>query len=142
MPSVFPGETFKVPVTLASETRLSCICLDDELEDATIDSLSLDKQNVFVCLDTALDYSQKVSLAMQCLLKVIQSAHREQGRLVLWHHQGIIRPTTARRTTDVLWNNIEAEDPLAPCYLCRECVGIRSGILADVAEPSRLLHSA
>ena len=47
------------------------ICLDDDLQDATIDALPLDKDVAFVCLDTALDDSQKVNLSMQCLLKVI-----------------------------------------------------------------------
>jgi adenine-specific DNA-methyltransferase len=47
------------------------ICLDEELVDATIDALALDKDTTLVCLDTALDDSQKVNLAMQCLLKVI-----------------------------------------------------------------------
>jgi hypothetical protein len=47
------------------------ICLDDDLENATLDALPLDKQTTFVCLDTALDDSQKVNLAMHCLLKVI-----------------------------------------------------------------------
>jgi adenine-specific DNA-methyltransferase len=47
------------------------ICLDDDVQDATIDALPLDKETTFVCLDTALDDSQKVNLSMQCLLKVI-----------------------------------------------------------------------
>jgi adenine-specific DNA-methyltransferase len=47
------------------------VCLDDELQDETIDALPLDKETTFVCLDTALDDSQKVNLAMGCLLKVI-----------------------------------------------------------------------
>jgi adenine-specific DNA-methyltransferase len=47
------------------------ICLDDDVQDATIDTLPLDKEITFVCLDTALDDSQKVNLSMQCLLKVI-----------------------------------------------------------------------
>jgi adenine-specific DNA-methyltransferase len=47
------------------------VCLDDELQDATIGALPLDKETTFVCLDTALDDSRKVNLAMQCLLKVI-----------------------------------------------------------------------
>jgi hypothetical protein len=47
------------------------ICLDDELQDETIDALPLDKETTFVCPDTALDDSQKVNLAMGCLLKVI-----------------------------------------------------------------------
>jgi hypothetical protein len=58
-----------VPVT--SQPRHFFICLDDELDDATIDALPLDKETTFVCLDTALDDSQKVNLAMGCLLKVI-----------------------------------------------------------------------
>jgi hypothetical protein len=33
--------------------------------------LELTREAVSVCLDTALDDSQKVNLAMQCLLKVI-----------------------------------------------------------------------
>ena len=47
------------------------ICLDDDVQDATLDALPLDKATTFVCLDTALDDSQKVNLSMQCLLKVI-----------------------------------------------------------------------
>jgi hypothetical protein len=47
------------------------ICLDVELQDATIDSPPLDKETTFVCLNTALDDSQEVNLAVQCLLKVI-----------------------------------------------------------------------
>ena len=47
------------------------ICLDDDVQDATLDALPLDKETTFVCLDTALDDSQKVNLSMACLLKVI-----------------------------------------------------------------------
>lgn len=47
------------------------ICLDDDLQDATIDALPLDKETTFVWLDTALDDSQKVNSSMQCLLKVV-----------------------------------------------------------------------
>jgi adenine-specific DNA-methyltransferase len=47
------------------------VCLDDDLADETINALPLDKETTFVCLDTALDDSQKVNLAMGCLLKVI-----------------------------------------------------------------------
>jgi adenine-specific DNA-methyltransferase len=47
------------------------ICIDDDVQDATIDALPLGKETTFVCLDTALDDSQKVNLSMQCLLKVI-----------------------------------------------------------------------
>ena len=39
--------------------------------EATLDALHLNKDTVFISLDTALDDSQKVNLAMQCLLKVI-----------------------------------------------------------------------
>jgi hypothetical protein len=54
-----------------SEPSRFYVCLDDELQDATIGALPLDKETTFVCLDTALDDSRKVNLAMQCLLKVI-----------------------------------------------------------------------
>lgn len=54
-----------------SEPAQFYICLDDQLRDKTIDALSLDRETAFVCLDTALDDSQKVNLAMTCLLKVI-----------------------------------------------------------------------
>ena len=47
------------------------ICLDDEIHQAALDALPLDKETTFICLDTALDDAQKVNLAMQCLLKVI-----------------------------------------------------------------------
>jgi len=60
------SETFRV-----SPPPTFYICLDDELETATLDALPLDKETTFVCLDTALDDSRKVNLAMGCLLKVI-----------------------------------------------------------------------
>jgi len=47
------------------------ICLDDEIPQAALDALPLDKETTLICLDTALDDAQKVNLAMQCLLKVI-----------------------------------------------------------------------
>jgi hypothetical protein len=59
-------QTFRV-----SPAASFTICLDGELADETIDALPLDKETTFVCLDTALDDSQKVNLAMGCLLKVI-----------------------------------------------------------------------
>jgi hypothetical protein len=71
-----PGQTLKTLKVLET-FRVSSppphlyICLDDEIHDATIDALPLDKETTFVCLDMALDDSQKVNLAMQCLLKVI-----------------------------------------------------------------------
>jgi len=59
----------EIPAT--SEPSHFYICLDDELDNVTLDALLLDKQTTFVCLDTALDDSQKVNLAMQSLLKTI-----------------------------------------------------------------------
>ena len=53
------------------EARFFYICLDNRIQDATLNAVSLDKETIFVCLDTALDDSQKVNLAIQCLLKVI-----------------------------------------------------------------------
>lgn len=47
------------------------ICLDEEIDAGTIESLKLDKETTFVCLDTALDDSQKHNLAERCLLRVI-----------------------------------------------------------------------
>jgi adenine-specific DNA-methyltransferase len=55
----------------AEEARFFYICLDNRVQDATLNALPLDKETLFVCLDTALSDSQKVNLAMQCLLKVI-----------------------------------------------------------------------
>jgi adenine-specific DNA-methyltransferase len=60
------SETFRV-----SPPPTFFVCLDDHLQTATLDALPLDNETTFVCLDTALDDSQKVNLAMQCLLKVI-----------------------------------------------------------------------
>jgi adenine-specific DNA-methyltransferase len=59
----------EAPGTL--EPAFFYICLDDAIRPATVDALSLDKETVFICLDTALDDSQKVNLSLQCLLKVI-----------------------------------------------------------------------
>jgi len=47
------------------------LCLDAEVHTATLDALALDKETVLICLDSALDDSQKVNLAKQCLLKVL-----------------------------------------------------------------------
>jgi adenine-specific DNA-methyltransferase len=54
-----------------SGSSLFFVCIDDDLRDETIDALPLDEETTFVCLDTALDDSQKVNLAMTCLLRVI-----------------------------------------------------------------------
>ena len=56
---------------VSSEPSSFYVCLDDRLRGDTIDRLQLDKETTFVCLDTAMDDSMKVNLAMQCLLKVI-----------------------------------------------------------------------
>ena len=47
------------------------VCLDEMIAIETVDALDLDRETRFVCQDTALDDSQKVNLAMNCLLKVI-----------------------------------------------------------------------
>ena len=47
------------------------VCLDEAIAPQTMDALHLERETAFVCLDTALDDSQKVNLAMQCQLKVI-----------------------------------------------------------------------
>jgi len=47
------------------------LCLDAEVHTGTLDALPLDKETVLICLDSALDDSQKVNLAKQCLLKVL-----------------------------------------------------------------------
>ena len=66
-------KTLKVSKTfrVSSDSSSFYICLDDEIHDATIDRLDLGRETVFICLDTALDDSKKVNLAMQCILKVI-----------------------------------------------------------------------
>jgi adenine-specific DNA-methyltransferase len=71
-PSLQEGsEATEAGVTSVLEPADLLVCLDDELHDTTIDALPLDKETTFVCLDAALDDSQKVNLAMACLLKVI-----------------------------------------------------------------------
>jgi adenine-specific DNA-methyltransferase len=47
------------------------LCLDAEVCTGTLDALPLDKETIFICLDSALDDSRKVNLAQQCLLKVL-----------------------------------------------------------------------
>jgi adenine-specific DNA-methyltransferase len=64
-------QTLKVSETFRVFPPSFYICLDDEIHDATIDRLDLGRETVFICLDTALDDSKKVNLAMQCILKVI-----------------------------------------------------------------------
>ena len=47
------------------------ISLDQEIKDGTIDELKLKKENMFICLDEALNDSKKKNLSIQCNLKVI-----------------------------------------------------------------------
>lgn len=47
------------------------LCLDDAIAPAALDALPLDDETVFICQDAALDDSQKVNLALQCVLKTI-----------------------------------------------------------------------
>lgn len=47
------------------------ICLDQEVKDKTIDELKLKKEDMFICLDIALNDSKKKNLAIQCNLKTI-----------------------------------------------------------------------
>jgi adenine-specific DNA-methyltransferase len=58
-------------VTDESGAPFFYICLDGTIASETMDALRLERETTFVCLDTALDDSQKVNLAMQCQLKVI-----------------------------------------------------------------------
>lgn len=53
------------------QSQFFYICLDDQIQTETLESLNLEKETKFICLDTALDDSQKVNLAMGSLLKVI-----------------------------------------------------------------------
>lgn len=53
------------------EVRSFYVCLDDELTFDTVDALEMDEETVFICLDTALDDSLKLNLALECLLKVV-----------------------------------------------------------------------
>ena len=47
------------------------LCLEDALSDEVLDALPLNPETTFICLDTALDDSQKVNLSLRCNLKVI-----------------------------------------------------------------------
>ena len=51
--------------------RQALLCLDAAIAVNTLDALGLDDETLFVCQDAALDDSQKVNPAMECLLKVI-----------------------------------------------------------------------
>jgi adenine-specific DNA-methyltransferase len=58
-------------ITDEDGTQSFYICLDEAIAPGTPQALGLDRETTFVCLDTALDDSQKVNLAMQCQLKAI-----------------------------------------------------------------------
>lgn len=47
------------------------ITLDEEVDEETIIDLELGTEDLFICLDTALDDSKKKNLSLQCKLKVI-----------------------------------------------------------------------
>ena len=53
------------------ETRNFYICLDAELSQDEIDKLGLTTDDLFVCLDKALDDTKAANLALQCRLKTI-----------------------------------------------------------------------
>jgi adenine-specific DNA-methyltransferase len=47
------------------------VCLDRRIHDATVAALALEAEDVFVCLDAALDDEAKLRLADQCTLETI-----------------------------------------------------------------------
>ena len=47
------------------------VCLDEKVNDETIQRLRLRAEDIFVCLDSALSDEAKIRLADQCNLKVI-----------------------------------------------------------------------
>ena len=58
-------------VSSGDETQTFYICLDAELFQDEIDKLGLTTDDLFVCLDKALDDTQAANLALQCRLKTI-----------------------------------------------------------------------
>ena len=58
-------------VISSDETQVFYICLDAELFQDEIDKLGLTNDDLFVCLDKALDDTQAANLALQCRLKTI-----------------------------------------------------------------------
>lgn len=58
-------------VVSRDETQTFYICLDGELFQDEIDKLKLTTDDLFVCLDKALDDTQASNLALQCRLKTI-----------------------------------------------------------------------
>ena len=58
-------------VTSADHKQAFYICLDEELFQDDIDKLRLTNDDLFVCLDQALDDTKAANLALQCRLKTI-----------------------------------------------------------------------
>ena len=58
-------------VSSADEKQSFFICLDTEIYQDDIDKLGLTNDDLFVCLDQALDDTQASNLALQCRLKTI-----------------------------------------------------------------------
>ena len=58
-------------VVSANQKQAFYICLDEELFQDDIDTLGLTHDDLFVCLDKALDDTQASNLALQCRLKTI-----------------------------------------------------------------------
>lgn len=53
------------------DERSLLICLDDDVKTSTIRSLEVEKDDIFVCRDVALDDTKIANLALQCNLKTI-----------------------------------------------------------------------
>ncbi len=68
-------EELKIKTNKVYEVRDSFskfyICLDDKINDKTLEELKLKKDDLLICLDKSLDDSKKVNLALQCKLKTI-----------------------------------------------------------------------
>ena len=47
------------------------ICLDDDIKKESMDKLDLKKDDLFICLDNALNDSKKTNISLQCKLKTI-----------------------------------------------------------------------
>lgn len=66
----FAANDVKEVASEFAEHRL-VMCLDKKLQPQTVRQLTLDRQDVFVCLDSALTDEAKIKLTDQCNLKVI-----------------------------------------------------------------------
>ena len=47
------------------------ICLDNDIKKESLDKLDLKKDDLFICLDSALNDSKKTNISLQCKLKTI-----------------------------------------------------------------------